>query len=131
VLLLAMGGFVGNFVLSLADHAQNGFFYWTEWIPVVSSAFAVGFLMVPFVVQVNRGYLAPCVVVVVIQMAVGLLGFYYHVESNLRGPAPRMFDNFVFGTPAMAPLLFPNLGLLTLIGLWVLRRHLPCPVSRT
>jgi hypothetical protein len=26
VLLLALGGFAGNLVLSLCDHAQNGFF---------------------------------------------------------------------------------------------------------
>ena len=38
VILLAAGGFVGNFVLSLADHAQNGFFYPSEWIGVVAAA---------------------------------------------------------------------------------------------
>jgi hypothetical protein len=59
------------------------------------------------------------------QAAVGLLGFYYHTAANLRGPAPSRFDNFVYGAPALAPLLFPNLVLLTLLGLWVLRRHLP------
>ncbi len=125
VLLLALGGFVGNFLLSLADHAQNGFFHWTEWLPVVSSAFAVGFLLVPFVVQVDRRYLAPCVAVMLVQAAVGLLGFYYHTAANLAGPAPSLWDNFVWGTPALAPLLFPNLVLLTFLGLAVLRRHLP------
>src|SRR5580765_4792479 len=40
VLWMALGGFVGNFVFSLTDHAMNGFFYRAEWIPVVSSAFA-------------------------------------------------------------------------------------------
>lgn len=42
MLLLALGGFVGNFVFSLTDHAMNGFFNAVEWIPVVSSAFAIG-----------------------------------------------------------------------------------------
>jgi hypothetical protein len=37
----------GNFALSLTEHAENGFFHWTEWIPVASSAFAVGVLRVP------------------------------------------------------------------------------------
>ena len=36
VLLLALGGFVGNFIFSLADHAQNGFYHATEWIAVVA-----------------------------------------------------------------------------------------------
>jgi hypothetical protein len=31
VLLLALGGFIGNFVFSLTDHAQNGFFNPVEW----------------------------------------------------------------------------------------------------
>jgi hypothetical protein len=38
VLLLALGGFVGNFVFSLSDHVENGFFYPMEWVPVVASA---------------------------------------------------------------------------------------------
>ena len=40
VTFLALGGFFGNFVLSLTDHASNGFFAKTEWIPVISSALA-------------------------------------------------------------------------------------------
>src|ERR1019366_7077469 len=32
VILLATGGFFGNFVLCLTDHATNGFFLKTEWI---------------------------------------------------------------------------------------------------
>ena len=35
VLLLGLGGIVGNFIFSLTDHAQNGFYHGTEWIPVV------------------------------------------------------------------------------------------------
>jgi hypothetical protein len=130
VLFLALGGFVGNFVFSLADHAQNGFFHPTEWVPVASSAFAVGFLLVPFLVRVDRSYLPVCVAVLLVQAAVGLLGFYYHTAANLHGSSPSKFDNFVYGAPAMAPLLFPNLVLLTFIGLWVLRPHLPpAPVA--
>ena len=51
VVLLALGGFVGNFGMSLLDHAQNGLFHWTEWIPVVSAAFGASFL---FVVLLRR-----------------------------------------------------------------------------
>jgi hypothetical protein len=125
VLLLALGGFLGNFIFGLADHAQNGFFYPSEWVPVASSAFAVGFLLVPFLVTVNRSFLIVCTGVMIVQAVVGLLGFYYHTAANLRGPTPSLFDNFVYGTPSMAPLLFTNLVLLTLLGLWILHRHLP------
>jgi hypothetical protein len=125
VLLMALGGFVGNFVFSLTDHAQNGFFHATEWVPVVSSAFAVGFLLAPFLTPVTRKYLGLCAAVLAAQALVGLLGFYLHTAANLRGPSPGWFDNFVHGAPALAPLLFPNLVLLSFIGLWVLRPHLP------
>jgi hypothetical protein len=125
VLFLTLGGFVGNFIFSLADHAQNGFFHKTEWIPVVSSALAIGFLLVPFLVTVNRSFVPILALVLVLQVAVGLLGFWYHNAANFHGPSPRRWDNFIYGAPALAPLLFPNLALLAFIGLWVWRRHLP------
>ena len=124
VLLLALGGFVGNFVFSLTDHAQNGFFHATEWIPVISSAFAVGFLLTPFVTPVNHRFLVLCALVLAIQAVVGLLGFYFHMAADFRGPSPYWRENFINGAPVLAPLLFPNLVLLAGIGLWVLARHL-------
>jgi hypothetical protein len=125
VLLMGLGGIVGNFVFSLTDHAQNGFFHKTEWIPVGSSALAVGFLATIYITPVTRRFLALCGIVLLIQVAVGLLGFILHNRANLHGPSPESFDNFVFGAPALAPMLFPNLSLLCGIGLWVLREHLP------
>jgi hypothetical protein len=129
VLLLSLGGFVGNFIFSLADHAQNGFYRATEWVPVAASAFAIGFLLLPFIVRVNRAYVTVCAAVMLVQVAVGLLGFYYHTAANLRGRGPTWFDRFVYGAPVMAPLLLPNLALLVLIGLYRLRADLPAPVA--
>jgi hypothetical protein len=123
VLLMALGGFVGNFVFSLTDHAQNGFFYRTEWIPVVSSAFAAGFLSTPFFTPVSRSFLLLTGAVLLVQAGVGLLGFYFHAAANLRGPSGHMWENFIHGAPAMAPLLFPNLVLLAAIGLWTLGKR--------
>ena len=125
VLVMALGGFAGNFVFSLTDHAQNGFFHATEWIPVVSSAFAVGFLVAPFVTPVGRRFLWLCGAVLLAQAGVGLLGFVLHTAANLRGPSPSRWENFIHGAPALAPLLFPNLVLLAGLGLWVLGAHLP------
>jgi hypothetical protein len=127
VVLMALGGFAGNFIFSLTDHAQNGFFHWTEWIPVVSSAFAVGFLVAPFLTPVGRRFLQICGLVLFVQAGVGLLGFYLHTAANLRGPSAQWLDNFIEGAPALAPLLFPNLVLLAGIGLWVWGRELPVP----
>jgi hypothetical protein len=125
VVLLSLGGFFGNFVLSLTDHASNGFFAHSEWIPVVSSAFATGFLIVPVILDVNRRFLDACFVVLLAQAFVGVLGFALHVQANLIEPGANLFDKLVNGAPPMAPLLFPNLVGLAFIGLWALIPHLP------
>jgi hypothetical protein len=125
VLLLALGGFVGNFMFSLTDHAQNGFYHWTEWIPVVSSAFAVGFLCVPFLTPITQRFLWLTCGLLLLQAGVGVLGFVWHMSANLRGPAPWLWENIIFGAPPLAPLLFPNLVLLAFIGIYVLAPYLP------
>jgi hypothetical protein len=123
VLLLALGGFAGNFVLSLTDHAVNGFFRWAEWIPVISSAYAVGFLITPFLTKVTRPYLSLCGFALLAQAAVGVAGFCIHAAANVRGPSTKILQNFIDGAPTFAPLLFPNLSVLAAIGLWVLSQQ--------
>ncbi|MFZ0805224.1 MAG: hypothetical protein WAN03_03540 [Candidatus Sulfotelmatobacter sp.] len=123
VLLLTLGGFVGNFVFSLADHAGNGFFRPLEWVPVVASAIAVGFLAVPLLMKISRQYIDLCAAVLVLEAGVGLWGFGLHAAANLQGPSIHAFDNFIYGAPPMAPLLFPNLMVLGIIALWQLRNR--------
>jgi len=123
VTFLALGGFFGNFALSLTDHASNGFFAKTEWIPVISSALATGFLIVPLVLPVTRRFLDMCLVVMCAQALVGVLGFWFHLRANLVEPGSNLFDKLVNGAPPMAPLLFPNLVALAFIGLWAMIPH--------
>jgi hypothetical protein len=125
IMFLALGGFFGNFVLSLTDHASNGFFLRTEWIPVLSSAFAVGFLVVPLLFTVTRRFLDLCLLVMLGQACIGVLGFWFHLRANLVEPGHTLFEKLVNGAPPMAPLLFPNLVGLAIIGLWALIPHLP------
>jgi hypothetical protein len=124
VIFLALGGFFGNFVLSLTDHASNGFFAETEWIPVISSALASGFLVVPLVLTVTRRFMDVCLIVMMTQAFVGVLGFWFHIQANLIEPGHGLFDRLMNGAPPMAPLLFPNLVGLALIGMWALLPHL-------
>jgi hypothetical protein len=123
VVLLALGGFIGNFVFSLTDHAQNGFFNPVEWVPVVSSAFAVGFLIVPLVIAVGMPYLRLCAGVLVVQAVVGVAGFAFHALADLRQPEATLFERVLKGAPPMAPLLVPNLVILGCIGLWTISRQ--------
>jgi hypothetical protein len=122
VVLLAMGGFVGNFVLTLADHAQNGFFQRSEWIGVVASAWAVSSLCAVLVVYDNRPLVALALAVMVAQIVVGLLGFSLHVAADLKAPAASFWQKFLYGAPLFAPLLFANLALLAALALWAVAR---------
>jgi uncharacterized membrane protein YbaN (DUF454 family) len=112
--VLTLGGYVGNFVLSLTDHAANGFFNPLEWVPVATSALAVGFLLTPLLVA-----------------AVGVWGFLLHARANLAGPSIHALDNFVYGAPPFAPLLFPNLVVLGLLAVWRMWSFLPATANRT
>ena len=122
VVFFTLGGFFGNFVFSLTDHAQNGFFYSVEWVPVVASAFAVGFLVVPLVMPVPKRFIELSAGILMLEAVVGVWGFLLHASNNLRGPSIHMFDNFIYGAAPIAPLLFPNLMVLGTIGLWQLSR---------
>lgn len=123
ILFLSMGGFFGNFVLSLTDHAENGFFHWTEWIPVASSSFAVAFLALFFFIPLTNRYLSACGIVLLLQALVGATGFVLHAEADLHGVSRSFSQNVVNGAPPFAPLLLPNLMILALIGLWVIHTH--------
>lgn len=124
VIFLALGGFAGNFIFSVTDHAQNGFYHHSEWIPVCSSALAVGFMIVPLIMRVNRTYLRVCVWLMGLQAAVGVLGFGLHLHADVYGVGPTFFDRMIYGAPVFAPMLFPDMVLLAFIGLYGLNLRL-------
>lgn len=119
VLLLALGGLFGNFVLSLADHSDNAFFNPVEWVAVVTAAFTFTTVLVVFWMQVDRAYLKLCAGVLAVNGTVGVIGFGLHNLANLEGPS-SFLRNIRYNTPPVAPLLFPVLSVLALIALWVL-----------
>lgn len=125
VVLLALGGFIGNFVLSLTDHAQNGFFVRAEWIPVASSAMAVGILVAVLLVYDNRPLLRLCAWVMGAQVVVGVLGALLHGRTNLARPRQSLWEGFLYGAPVFAPLLFADLAILAVLALLALERAMP------
>jgi hypothetical protein len=69
--------------------------------------------------------LAVIAVVLAAQIIVGLIGFVFHTWGNMHGTSGTVFENVVFGAPPMAPMLFPNLAILGLYGLWRYREFVP------
>lgn len=116
VLFLAWAGFVGNLALSLADHAQNGFFDAREWIPVIAAALAVGFLGMAVLRPADVVLRRVCRRVMAGQALVGATGFALHVAADLEGRASWTQD-VLFGAPPFAPLLFADLALLAAVAL--------------
>ena len=119
VLFLAGGGFVGNFALSVVDHAQNGFFFATEWIPVASSALAVGIIIAVLFARPTRAALKVGGWIMGLQVGVGLLGFALHVAPVfVGGEGTTLWEQIVYGAPVFAPLLFVDLAALGALGFW-------------
>lgn len=118
VVFLSLGGFVGNFALSLLDHAQNGFFEATEYIPVVAAGLGVGFLATALFARRDRLFLKITMGILALNVAVGLAGFGLHLSADLASPGAGLAYNFLYGAPIFAPLLFPNIAMLAAIGLW-------------
>ncbi len=124
VLVLALGGFAGNFALSILDHAQNAFFRSTEWIPVVAAAYGASFLMLALL-RPHPAFLRLCFGVCGAEAIVGLMGFAFHLLAAAPSPTASLLDRLVFGAPVFAPLLFTNMALLASIGLWAMYVRLP------
>ena len=124
VIFFGWGGILGNFLLTLCDHAQNGFFSAAEWIPVVVSAIGLGFFTRLLFDYKSKGFVNICLGICVLQAVTGLLGLYFHLAVDIKGAATQMSD-LVFGAPVFAPLLFVNLALLLGFGIWELKKLTP------
>ena len=118
VLLLAWGGFVGNFVLSLVDHAQNGFFNAAEWIPVVVGGVVVGWLLLPIFWRVPERYLRGALALLAVALVTGVVGFVLHAIPVMRDVTGTLEDRVIYGAPLFAPLLFSDLALLGGLAVW-------------
>ena len=105
------------FQLSDFDHAQNGFFRGSGWIPVVAAAYGASFLALAIVRVDVRPFLRACLLVTAIEAAVGLLGFVLHLRAGVHGPGSAL-DRMLYGAPPFSPLLFTDLAALGAIGLW-------------
>ena len=131
-MFLAFGGFVGNFVLSLTDHAQNGFFRPMEWVAVIAGGYGASFLLMAVFGKRGRPFLRITLGLMAVEALVGVAGSGLHLIANLRAAkTTSTWDAFVYGAPVFAPLLFADLAALAALGLLELERHAPAPHSET
>ena len=123
VMFGALGGFFGNFVLALCDHAQNGFFNPLEWVAAAVAALGTGGLTAAILVGASsRRFLSVVGIILGLQCLTGGVGFVFHILANWRGPSASWLENFIHGAPSFAPLLFVNISVLAgfaWIDLWI------------
>lgn len=112
IVFMTLGGLFGNFVLCLCDHAQNGFFNRSEWIPIFTSAIGVGFLMTALLQPIHLPFLKACIAILIVNGLVGVLGFYLHLSADWQEA------EWIYGPPPFAPLLLTDLALLGLLGIF-------------
>lgn len=123
-LVLAFAGIVGNFGLSLADHARNGFFDWREWGAVVGAAIGVGCVLVAILWPRSREARRVAWVGLGLQVVLGIIGLVLHLMPLVtEASGAPLWDRIVYGPPVFAPLLFANLALPAALGLWASSRH--------
>lgn len=115
---LTGAGFGGNLLLSVLDHARNGFFEKMEWAPVFVSAFVMIIFFWAAVKQTftkeDRFSLHIAILAAIIA---GIAGFVFHLAADLQGVMPELADRFIYGAPVFAPLLFCDIAILGLITL--------------
>ncbi len=131
VIGFAAGGFAGCFLLALLDHEQNGFFFWTEWIPVAAAALGLSTLgVVAYRDHPDPALVRLALAVLGVEALVGILGFAMHLEAGIRTIGDRTLEAFIHGAPPFAPLLFMDLALLAGIGLLALPEEAPAGADR-
>jgi hypothetical protein len=86
------------------------------------AAFGASFLLVALLRPTDRRFLRLCLGLLAVYAAVGVVGFALHAAANMRMPGATLFERFVFGAPAFAPLLFADLAFLAALGLWSMLR---------
>lgn len=111
-LLLTTGGWAGNLALALMDHAQNGFYYWSEWLPVIASAFTLAFLVLLSAHPHDRQLRTGTGLCLALSALIGIAGFLLHLRADLLHPASNRLDAILYGAPPFAPLLLVDLAVL-------------------
>lgn len=113
-------------VSSVIDHARSGFANPWLWLPTIIGIFTtLVTLSAGAFKRLQRSDLITYAAAMILMALVGLLGAWFHVDFNRTGQGAFIVERFLRGAPAMAPLLFADMGLLGLVVLLD-----PAPVER-
>lgn len=116
-LLLISLGSLATLISSVFDHARAEFVNPWLWIP---TGIAILATVIPAIIAADdnppsAGEVWLFISAMVLMIAVGLLGVWFHVDTNLIAEGTFVGERFLRGAPFMAPLLYCNMGMLGLL----------------
>ena len=117
-------GLLATLISSVLDHARTDFSAWALWIPVGAGVFGtVAAVMVGARLKPSRADLTTYALAMLLQIAVGMLGLYFHIAHDLTPDGKIVTERFIRGAPFLAPMLFALLGTYGLVTMLDPREH--------
>ncbi len=108
-------GFAASAVTSIIDHAQYGYTFY-KMIPIVFGLFAASVVIYLAVSKEwTHGDENVYFWTMITAVIVGVLGFGFHLSSDLAGTGALSLERILAFAPVLAPLLFSDLGMLGLL----------------
>lgn len=105
-------GCLATVISSVLDHARTGFANPWLWIPTVVGVFGVAVAIgLGLMDDPEPAEIATYGITMLALIAVGLAGAWFHIQSNLTAEGTFVGERFLRGAPALAPLLFANMGM--------------------
>ena len=109
-------GILATLISSVLDHARTPFTNPWLWVPTGVGIFAcVVTIGSGFIKNHGRVDLIIFLISMLLMIITGLLGLYLHIRQDLTSAGAVVLERFVRGAPAMAPMLFADMGALGLI----------------
>ena len=109
---------LATLISSVLDHARLEFSNPWVWLPVAAGLF--GFTTALFIGcagTADSGDIATHAFAMILLIATGLAGFVLHADASMTSAGQVVVERFLRGSPALAPLLFCNVGVMGLLAM--------------
>ncbi len=108
-------GFAASAVTSIIDHAQYGYTFY-KMIPIVFGLFSSSVVLyLAAAKEWSKGDENVYFWTMIAAVIVGVLGFGFHLASDLAGTGALSLERILAFAPILAPLLYSDLGMLGLL----------------
>ena len=108
-------GFAASAITSIIDHAQYGYSFY-KMIPIIYGLFSSSVVIyLSITKEWSRGDEIVYFWTMIAAVAVGIMGFGFHLSADLAGTGSFSLERIIAFAPIFAPLLYSDLGILGLL----------------